>query len=303
MTPYAAKVNVENFRHLSPMADRRSAVVAPLVTDRLDIPLMDLVKRIEGGDSIEVAINAVMPVVETQILDYKEDLAPPLAVEGYNLSGMWLGKRAIIKGIQSKGVERVSIFGKQASVALSGPDELVAVHLAPGVEDWIASTSKFETEATARQYQQLFEKAQGDFLAENSQTIAQLAGTASENTIIAANMQALGLEQNIVRGRLMARTMSVWAYNEGSMIQYQDSGVEATQWFATLDDATGEWDAALHGTVWPVGGTLVQAGETFSFEAEKADGSSTTRTITNKLPVQHPPLHPNCRCALLPVLA
>jgi SPP1 gp7 family putative phage head morphogenesis protein len=80
------------------------------------------------------------------------------------------------------------------------------------------------------------------------------------------------------RAEMIARSETAAAYSKGSILAYKESGVvKAVEWLATLDDQTSEECAALHGT-------RAELGKTF------ADGT------------EHPPRHPNCRCALIPVV-
>lgn len=302
MTTQAKRINLKNFRLLTPMADRRAIEVSPSIKARLDGLLVGYAEKIEAGVLPEIAIKDIEPAIEKEIVGYKKELAPVLTVEGYNATGVWLGRKSFINEINSKGFHRFEVYGKQVSVMLEGADELVAIHIAPGVEKWIEETSKYESATTAKEYQRLFEKAQGDYLANNSMTIAELAQAANARAVIASNMFAQGQVMNLARASLMARTMAVWAMNEGAQAQYQDSGVAAVQWLTTLDGATGEWDAALNGQVWATGTNLVNRGDTFTFNRTNAAGEVSTQTITSGIDVQHPPLHPNCRCTLLPVV-
>jgi SPP1 gp7 family putative phage head morphogenesis protein len=80
------------------------------------------------------------------------------------------------------------------------------------------------------------------------------------------------------RALLIARTETAAAYSRGSLLAYQQSGVvEQVEWLATLDADTSAECRALHGTRRPLDG-------------EFADGTL------------HPPRHPRCRCALVPIV-
>ena len=101
------------------------------------------------------------------------------------------------------------------------------------------------------------------------------------------------MAESRVRANMLARTMTQWSYQEGSMTNFKDAGFERGEWMATLDEATGEWDEALDGTIVALGGSFVSAGQSF----ETSSGAN----LVCPLEVQHPPLHPNCRCVILPV--
>lgn len=78
------------------------------------------------------------------------------------------------------------------------------------------------------------------------------------------------------RAILIARTESATAYSKGSILAYKESGVvSGTEW-ALGPEPCPECQ--------PLGGTVAELGKTF------ASG------------VEHPPLHPACTCAVIPVL-
>lgn len=83
---------------------------------------------------------------------------------------------------------------------------------------------------------------------------------------------------SVTRSEVIARTETAAAYSKGSILAYQESGVvEAIEWLATIDDQTSEGCRALNGTRAPLGKPF-------------ADGT------------KHPPRHPNCRCAIIPIV-
>lgn len=87
-----------------------------------------------------------------------------------------------------------------------------------------------------------------------------------------------GLVVSQSRAKMIARTETAAAYSQGSMLAYTQSDlVNAIEWIATIDEDTCEDCKALNGTT-------TKLGKAF------ADGSTA------------PPRHPNCRCAIAPVL-
>lgn len=130
-------------------------------------------------------------------------------------------------------------------------------------------------------------------LAELAQLVTRVADTtrdeirtlvgqqAAEGWSIAQLADAIarrGEVQSVTRATVIARTETASAYSRGSILAWQESGVVGqVEWDATLDDVTATACQALHGQRAPLGGTF-------------ADG------------VAFPPQHPNCRCALLPIV-
>lgn len=88
-------------------------------------------------------------------------------------------------------------------------------------------------------------------------------------------------EFNKVRSERTARTEIIRATNFATEEAFVQSGVvEGKEWLAFLDERTGQDDAALNGTVVPLGASF--KGPITGVEA------------------QQPPLHVNCRCTLVP---
>ena len=83
------------------------------------------------------------------------------------------------------------------------------------------------------------------------------------------------------RSDRIARTEIIRASNFASEESFKESGVvEGKEWLATLDERTGDLDAALDGSVAKLGKDFHAGGES----------------------VPYPPLHPNCRCTIIPVI-
>jgi len=98
------------------------------------------------------------------------------------------------------------------------------------------------------------------------------------------------------KARVIARTEINWAFNEGALEGYKQSRVvEAKEWLVSGDDRLCEWCEPMDGVIvglsepyFEKGDTLIgDAGGLLSFDYET---------------VEHPPLHPMCRCTLIPVL-
>ena len=76
----------------------------------------------------------------------------------------------------------------------------------------------------------------------------------------------------ITRARVMARTETMYAFNTGLTNEYASHGIEAVEWLAAYDERVCEQCAPLMGQKFPID------------EAPDC------------------PLHPQCRCTLLPVI-
>ena len=102
-------------------------------------------------------------------------------------------------------------------------------------------------------------------------------------------------EASEIRAERIARTESLAASNEGALEAYRQSPlVNAKEWSA--NPGACEFCAKLDGKV-------VGLNEDFAAKGTKVPGEEEGELVVSYEDIGHPPLHPNCRCALLPVVA
>lgn len=95
---------------------------------------------------------------------------------------------------------------------------------------------------------------------------------------LAEQLEQSGVTRSAARAAIIARTETTRAYSLGSITAFQVSGVvDRLEWLTAQDEKTCPECAALDGQVTVMG--------------QSFDGG-----------VMFPPAHPNCRCAILPVL-
>lgn len=102
------------------------------------------------------------------------------------------------------------------------------------------------------------------------------------------------------RTELIARTETIRASARGSQGLYKAWGVERKQWLATPDDRECPWCFEMDGRIIDIGEPYFEKGSTFPV-TDPDTGKTRTMTL-NYEDVEGPPLHPNCRCALMPVV-
>ena len=168
-------------------------------------------------------------------------------------------------GNRARGKDEMMLVSLRGkAVAISATDaRLRQTRMRADVEKYVRETSKIETAETARRMG-------------NYHKLAIDTGMTSAD--MAKLLQAKGLAMSKTRAELMARTTTTWAYNKGAMESYRDEGVAVVEWIATVDNLTDPVCAAADGEQRKIG-------EMFS--------TGTTQ----------PPVHPNCRCAVAPVVA
>lgn len=112
-------------------------------------------------------------------------------------------------------------------------------------------------------------------------------------------VRALFADMSKKRARMIARTEIIRAQNAGAEVGYQLAGIENKQWWTAKDERRCEFCAAMHGKIIPVGNNYFNLGDVF--EITTGD-SNKIRLNINYSEVKYPPLHPHCRCCLLPVV-
>ena len=98
------------------------------------------------------------------------------------------------------------------------------------------------------------------------------------------------------RATRIARTETTKATNWAAETAYKESGVvKAKEWLVTADDRLCEFCR-------PMNGKKVKLGDTYFKEGETVDGDKGGSLELSFEDIQHPPLHANCRCTLIPII-
>ncbi len=93
----------------------------------------------------------------------------------------------------------------------------------------------------------------------------------------------------------IARTETIWAFNEGAVQGYIQSGiVSRKEWLTAADDRLCAWCAEMNGRTVEVTRAFIEKGEGLEVGG--------LRMETDYTDIGHPPLHSNCRCTIIPVL-
>ncbi len=98
----------------------------------------------------------------------------------------------------------------------------------------------------------------------------------------------------LARARRAARSEINYTINDIQQKGWQRAGVRYKEWYTALDDMVCPYCRPMHGRILPIAQEFVPNNTTLPGEPG--------RSITTYEAVQHPPLHPNCRCTLLPVV-
>lgn len=112
----------------------------------------------------------------------------------------------------------------------------------------------------------------------------------------------VGLTKDKTRAAMLARTGTIWAMNEGAQQRYDAAGVAAMSWWTVSDDARCPWCARMHGRTVRTNSPFRKRGEPLPARFPLAGGGFRTRHLKMPFEIQHPPLHPNCRCTVIPIV-
>jgi HK97 family phage portal protein len=101
------------------------------------------------------------------------------------------------------------------------------------------------------------------------------------------------------RTEMVARSEVVRSANGGAKMAYKQSDIKELEWLDTDDQRTCVFCKSLDGKKISIDGTFLKVGE--SVEVTGQNGKKRRYKNTYE-PVEFPPLHPNCRCTVIPVI-
>lgn len=208
-----------------------------------------------------------------EMYDAKKSKALNYAVSGYEIAGALIGNKTYMAAMRAKVEE-------PAGVDVNfGFDAFVHDRVAASVEAWVSETSVTESQTSARIYAEQVENALRFAPADEELTPRKLAQSFEKSALASTRPRA----------ELMARTLTIWAYNEGAEKHYKDAGAKAKEWLTTDDDLLCEACRTMDGRVMDLGSNFENRG-------------AMVAGVEIGLDVSHPPLHPHCRCSLVPVI-
>lgn len=106
--------------------------------------------------------------------------------------------------------------------------------------------------------------------------------------------EVLGVETPGYRIERLARTEIIKTSNEITEAAYRESGVVSKkEWFA--NPGRCEFCASLHGSIIQLGAAFVPLGS-------RLEGTEGGTRLNDYEDIKHPPVHPQCRCTLIPVI-
>lgn len=121
-------------------------------------------------------------------------------------------------------------------------------------------------------------------------------GKAGRSEIKGLINNTLGSAASKVRAENISRTETIWNFNRGALEGYKESSVVAgKEWLTGEDDRLCEYCAAMDGRVADLNASYFAKGSAVM-------GKDGGVFIADYEDIQHPPLHPQCRCSIIPVI-
>lgn len=209
-----------------------------------------------------------------RMADVQRGALAAMCVDGLRLGRAELGGKSAIVGARGKALTLDEIEEAEQELQASTAGR----RLAQRVDKYLERTSKLEVATSRARIEDIYRAA----VRENRTP-----------TEVAQALLDSGVTDSANRATMLARTTSIWAYNSGAEESYHDAGVEQKEWLTGEDELTCPFCAAMNGTRVGVGGAYHNAGSVLRVDEYEME-----------LPfdVQVPPLHPNCRCAIVPVI-
>ncbi len=210
-----------------------------------------------------------------------------MVAHGWELAGVEVGApqgKSMLRGFEGK----ARIGGTEVGDA---PKDFLTRADFDSINRWMKSSSLSASETTSLRLENIFKRAAATVTGDTDHPV----GVTPRD--IAKQILEAGIAQTEARAQMLAHTGAIWSYNEGAVQRYADAGVAVVEWLTADDDLRCPFCAEMNGKRIETKEPFFQAGDTFSFEDKVMKIPGGARGFD----VRHPPLHPNCRCTLLPV--
>lgn len=259
----------------SAMADRWFSKIRRAVFETIGTHVVEAAERVEEGSG--------QPVTDSMSQRWVEDL---IEAQRPYMYGMTLaGYELAADEFAEKRLANVPTVMKQEVGGVD--DEFLQLPRPQDVDTYLEETSKLETATTRKKIDATFQKA----LAFYDEDLKR-GMTPRE---IARLIESEGIATTKARSELIARTTTIWAYNEGAQQQYAELGIRSERWLVTEDDVLCDFCRAMDGVVVPIDEAFWSAGSSMEIAFDNG-----RRGLDFPFDIQHPPLHPYCRCAVVP---
>jgi SPP1 gp7 family putative phage head morphogenesis protein len=209
----------------------------------------------------------------------------------------WKGAEELLPTPATKG----SYIHEDAFIGIPEGDDFLMSPTPQGVNDFFDATSAREAGTYNKKVNTVFNRIK------NEQSINPETGRVNLGGLqigkIANELQREMNDWSPSYARMIARTGVVFASNAGAMERYRKANIKKKQWWTIEDDLTCPWCESLHEEIISIEKHFLEANAPLG--ATVLDANEEEREVFMEGPawgVGHPPLHPNCRCRVIPFM-
>ena len=284
-------------KQLSALAKQRAAYadkVYPKLKRALAAALADQVRQFAAGGTAKPSA-AMRAAWKRALVAKMTPFVKNMAAHGWGLAGEELGvgdAKTRGRGEQKHKVAPLDGDLRGKAVEIGGWERFLQRGNWDDILRWINTTAESASDTTAARLTRIFAGA--------AQAWDAATKRGETPVDIAKRILADGLAQTEARAQMLAHTVAIWAYNEGAGQRYQAEGVAVQEWLTADDDLRCPFCAEMNGKRVETGAPFFQSGDTFAFEG--SPGALKIPSGDKGFDVRHPPLHPNCRCTLIPIV-
>ncbi len=263
----------------------RASVSDVWIPQYLKAVQVELKREAEEAAKIHAANGVISNQAEAwnaEMIKVQQPIALAMQIDGYHLTESEFGKTGYCWRHATSHISSIDkkVSGKAETLDLGfDSDELLARKLEPDVNDFVTTRTRSVTGTTLDRMAQIIDDAR-----EAGLTIIQQVRALEEGMVV----------QSRARAELIARTATIWNYNHAAKAGYTDAGLSEVAWLVTDDDLLCEFCLPMEGEVADMNANYREANAI----VPGAEGGS----LRLGFEVEHPPLHPRCRCAIIGVL-
>ncbi len=284
----SVKAKARDFRSLNPLAIRRSAISDGFLPGYRAAIRRALAKQVREAPTIIATYEEITEGVRARWKRELDKAKTPWILRMVNEGHSTADKE--FENLRPAKSRRRDIQAKvDFDIEANAPQEVAAFRLLTpdfeNIRDYIDSTSVSESTTNANRLEKIFLTAQTQEITPRQ---------------IARQIVTQGLASSRHQAERIARTGTIWSYNEGAVTRYQEAGVTVMEWVVTFDDRLCPFCQAMDGAKIQPGNSFWSGKDTMQISIRQG-GSTSVRSLGFLTDVKHPPLHPNCRCTVVPV--
>lgn len=265
-------------RRFAARGNRMADAWVPAFRRHLNAELAREYEEVADRVSARKPWQSLVPLWEQRMSDLELRLGLAETLEAYRFAeSLWVGEEKSEKSWWRHLGAKARDVPDDLDEAFEA-DEFLARKMRPRLQRRLDDTITVESATTRKRIGYYLERFRDSNMTidQQSRELRRLAGVRTK-----------------ARADLLARTSTIWNYAEATQLAFEDVGIDVAEWLATEDDLTCPFCMEMDNLRFRLGEPILPAG------SELVVGDD---VLSLPLLVDHPPLHPNCRCAIIPDL-